>query len=163
MDLLDIIDDVLEQEKYILPSKGETQVDLDFSFDEVMFDKMANFILNLDPDKLSDNQLNTVMKILDDIKLQAEEESEEIDELRKPRLAKRTPLQKNQASKRWYSKNRTHVKRRERKLRRSAEGRKREARAPRLARQNKTPTERKRVRYHVRKKSKRRKDGEPTK
>jgi hypothetical protein len=151
MDLFDKIDDVLEQEANILPPKGETKVDLDFSFDEEMFDKMANFIINLDPDKLNDNQVEAVIKMIEDL----EPEVEEIEELRKPKLAKRTPATKNQYSKKWYRKNRTHVKRRKKKFRRSAEGRKRANKREILARQGRTPTGRKKVRYHVRKRSQR--------
>lgn len=149
MDLFDKIDDILEQESNILPPKGKTEVELDYSFDEEMFDRMANFIVNLDPEKLSDDQLEKVLNMIEDL----EPEVEEIEELRKPRLAKRTPAIKNQYSKKWYRKNRTHVRRRKAKFRRSAEGRKRANKRERLSRQGKTPTGRKKVRYHVRKRS----------
>jgi len=149
MDLFDKIDDILEQEANILPPKGETDVELDFSFDEEMFDRMANFIVNLDPDRLDDTQLEKVINMIEDL----EPEVEEVDELRKPKLAKRTNAVKNQYSKKWYRKNRTHVKRRKAKFKRSSEGRKRANKRERLSRQGRTPTGRKKVRYHVRKRS----------
>lgn len=152
MNLFEKIDDILEQEDNILPSKGETKIDLDFSFDEEMFDKMANFIINLDPDRLSDSQVESVIKMIEDL----EPETEEIDELRTPKLAKRTSSTKNQYSKKWYRKNKTEIKRRKKKFRRSSEGRKRENKREKLSRQGKTPTGRKKVRYHVRKRSDRR-------
>ncbi len=149
MNLFDKIDDVLEQEANILPKKPDTEVELDYSFDEEMFDRMANFIVNLDPDKLNDDQLEKVINMIEDL----EPEVEEIEELRKPKLAQRTPATKNQYSKKWYRKNRTHVKRRKAKFRRSSEGRKRANKRERLSRQGRTPTGRKKVRYHVRKRS----------
>lgn len=154
MDLLETIEDVLEQEDHILPKK-ENDVKIEYTFDEDMFNKMANFIVNLDPDKLTIDQIDKVIEMIEDIKMQANAD-DDVQEKRIPKLAKRTPLQKNQASKKWYRTHRSHVRRREKKLARSAEGKRREAREPRLARQNKTPTERKKLRYHVRKRSKRR-------
>lgn len=152
MNLFEKIDDVLEQEANILPKKDTENFDIDFSFDEEMFVRMANFIVNLDPDALTDDQVEMVLGMLDDLEM---EDMEEIEELKKPRLARRTSATKNQYSKKWYRKNRQHVKRRKAKFRRSSEGRKRANKRERLSRQGKTPTGRKKVRYHVRKRSKR--------
>lgn len=150
MDLFEKIDDILEQEDNILPAnKKEGSAELDFTFDEEMFDKMANFIINLDPDKLSDDQIEKVINMIETLEI----EVDDLQELRKPRLARRTPATKNQYSKKWYRKNRTEIKRRKKKFRRSSEGRKRENKRERLSRQGKTPTGRKKVRYHVRKRS----------
>jgi hypothetical protein len=109
MNLFDKIDDVLEQEAYILPKKEYIEPEDDDGFDEEMFYRMADFIINLDPEQLSDDQLEVAMAIIDDFDAY---EDENVQELRKPRLAKRTPATKNQYSKKWYRKNRTHVKRR---------------------------------------------------
>jgi hypothetical protein len=159
MNLFDKIDDVLEQENNILPKREKEDDDeLDLAFDEEMFNKMANFIVNLDPDKLSDDQVDVVLDILDELD---DDELEDVQELRKPKLAKRTPATKNQYSKKWYRKNRTHVKRRKKRFKRSAEGRKRANKREILARQGKTATGRKKLRYHVRKRSDR-KDREKT-
>jgi hypothetical protein len=151
MDLLETIDDILEQEDKMLP-KDSTKVSLDFSFDERMFSKMANFIINLDPDSLNDTQVQEVINMIEKLELENDEE-EDIKEVRKPRLAKRTTATKNQASKKWYRANRTRIKRRKAKFRRSSEGRKRANKKERLAKQGRTPTGRKRVRYHRRKRS----------
>lgn len=149
MDLFDKIDDVLEQEDYILPKREIPEED--FTFDETIFSKMANFIINLDPDKLSDSQLETAINIIEEFENKFDDE--EIQEVKTPRLANKTPATKNQYSKRWYRTNKVEIKRRKAKMKRSAEGRKRRKAAPRLARQGLTPTKRKRVRYHVRKRS----------
>jgi len=156
MDLLETIEDILEQENTILP-KGDTKVKLDFSFDESMFDRMANFIINLDPDSLDDTQVEQVINMIEKLEVEGGEEEENIEEVRNPKLAKRTLASKNQYSKKWYRKNRTSIKRRKSKFRRSSEGRKRSKAKERLSKQGKTPTGRRKVRYHVRKKSDRRK------
>jgi hypothetical protein len=51
MNLLDTIDDILEQEDNILPVR-EKEVDIP-DVDEEIFNRMADLIINLDPDKLS--------------------------------------------------------------------------------------------------------------
>jgi hypothetical protein len=158
MDLLETIDDILEQEKSILP-KDKTKTKVNFEFDENMFDKMANFIINPDPDSLSDSQVESVINMIEELEVDVEE----LDELRKPKMAKKTVSTENQYSKRWYRKNRTNIKRRKAKFRRSSEGRKRLMKKKKLAKMGRTPTGRKKVRYHVRKKSDRRVDNEPTK
>lgn len=149
MNLLETIDDILEQEDNILP-KIETDVKVDWTFDEEMFSKMATFIINLDPEKLSDSQLEEVLIFIDKLEMDAKED---IKELKTPKLAKRTPAGKNQYSKKWYRKNRTEIKRRKKKFKRSSEGRKRQKARVRLGRQGRTATGRKKVRYHVRKRS----------
>ena len=158
MDLFEKIDDILEQENTILPKK-ETKNELDFSFDENMFDKMANFIINLDPDSLSDSQVEQIINIIEELEVEAgEENEEELEEEKKPKMAKKSLAPENQYGKKWYRKNRTQVRRRKAKFRRSSEGRKRMLAKERLERQGRTPTGRKKVRYHVRKKSDRREE-----
>lgn len=143
MEILETIDDILDQEDYIL-SKDDNHI-----IDEKLFDRMANFIINLEPANLDDNQVQEVINIIDDI------EDDDLIEVRTPKLAKRTLATKNQYSKKWYRKNRNKIKRRKAKLARSSQGRKRMKAKVRLARQGKTATGRKKVRYHVRKRSKR--------
>lgn len=151
MDLFDQIDDILEQEDFILPKREI--IEEDYSFDEDIFSRMADFIINLDPDKLSDSQLDSAMSIIDELGEDEEDYEEEIQELKTPKLARRTSSTKNQYSKKWYRINRAKIKKRKAKFRRSAEGRKRQKARMRLARQGKTATGRKKVRYHVRKRS----------
>ena len=150
MKLLEVIDDILEQENNILP-KGDTKVKSEFTFDEKLFNKMANFIINLDPDNLSNNQVQEIINMIE--KLEVEFDNN-IDEIRKPKLARRTPADKNQYSKKWYRTNRNEIKRRKAKLSRSSQGRKRARMKERLAQLGKTATGRKKVRYHRRKKAK---------
>jgi hypothetical protein len=153
MDLLETIDDILEQEDSILP-RDATKVKTEFTFDEQMFSKMANFIINLNPDGLTDDQVQEVINMIEKLEV----EVDEIQEVRKPKMAKRTLATKNQASKKWYRKNKTNIKRRKAKFRRSSEGRKRLMKKERMARQGRTATGRKKVRYHRRVRSDREKE-----
>jgi hypothetical protein len=150
MDFYRKLDIVLEQK--IPPKKeGDTKVKLDYNFDEDLFSKMANFIVNLDPDSLSDEQLDFVIDFINDLEVQT---GEEIQEVSNPRMAKITNPTKNAASKKWYRQNRLHVKKRKKKFYRSAEGRKRLKKKERMERMGKTATGRRKVRYHVRQRDK---------
>jgi len=144
MQILEIIDDILDQEDYMLP-KDDSPI-----IDEKLFDRMIDFIISLEPANLDDEQVQEVINIIDAI-----EDEEDLIEVRTPKLAKRTLATKNQYSKKWYRKNRNKIKRRKAKLRRSSQGRKRIKAKVRLAKQGRTATGRKKVRYHVRKRSKR--------
>ena len=143
MKFLDKIDYIMEQEDKVLP-KGSTKVDLDYTFDENLFDKMANFIINLDPDNLSDQQLEEVLKMIDNLEIEAGELQEKI------RLAKKTKLSKNQYSKKWYRANKTEIKRRKEQFKRSGEGRKRASKRTKNAERGKTATGRRKVKYNRR-------------
>lgn len=157
MSILDTIDDILAEEDSILPKRVQKE-ETKFSFDDEIFSRMANFIINLEPDDLSDGQVEDVIDMIsdlevddDEIESQGEDKGEgEIKEVRKPKLARRTLATKNQASKKWYRKNRTKIRRRKSRFKRSSEGRKRLKAKERLARQGRTPTGRKKVRYHRR-------------
>lgn len=142
MELIDVIDDILEQENTILPKKNK---DIDFVVDEEMFNRLANFIINLNPDDLSDEQVEEVIKIIEKLEVETDGEAE-IEEGR--RLARRTLATKNQLSKKWYRKNKTKVKNHKERLKRSSEGRKRLAMKKRS--KNRTPTGRNKVQYHRR-------------
>ena len=143
-----------------------------------MFDRIANFIIRLEPDQLNDYQLQEAMEIIeildeesvDFTMLVMEEEEDEYTDKEKrankeyyrknkgkgKRKYKRTertePADKLQA--RVYKrKNRQKIKIKKRKLVRSAEGRRRIRMTGRLEKVHMTPTKRKKVRYNpVRKK-----------
>jgi hypothetical protein len=143
MELFDKIDEILEQEDMVLP-KGSTKVKTEFTFDEKLFNKMANFIINLDPDKLSNAQLEGVINMIDGLEI-------EVDNIQEREgHAKKSTLSKNQYSKKWYSANKTEIKRRKQKFKRSAEGRKRMKHKQINARRGKTATGRNKVQYNKR-------------
>lgn len=137
MELLKTIDDILEQETHILPPKDKNT---EFSFDEMLFNKMANFIINLDPDSLSENQVQEIIDMI--------EELEVIEEA--ARLAKMTTSNKNQYSKKWYRTNKDSIKKRKDKMARSSQGRKRAKMKGKLSRIGRTATGRRKVKYHRR-------------
>ena len=142
MELFEKIDDILEQENHILPKKA-TKVKSEFSFDELMFNKMANFIINLDPNDLNDDQIQEVINMIEKL---------EIEIVQEERLARKTLQPKNQYSKKWYRANKTEIKRRKEKFARSSEGRKRSRREGKLAKIGKTATGRRQVKYNTRQK-----------
>jgi hypothetical protein len=150
LELIEIIDDILEQEDHILPKS--TKVNNEFSFDELVFNKMANFIINLDPDSLNDNQLQEIIDMIEKLEVEFDDD-EGIEEVKTPKFAKRTAANKNQYSKKWYRTNKNSIKRRKAKMSRSSQGRKRVKMKERLAKIGKTATGRRKVRYHRRKRS----------
>ena len=139
MNLLEKIDDVLEQEDLILPVK---KVEYEPNSDELIFNRIANFIINLDPDKLNYDQVQEVIDMIDGV----------ADNLQEDRLAKKTLLDKNQYSKKWYRANKTEIMRRKEKFSRSSAGRKRAKIKKRMERTGKTATGRNQVKYNIRKK-----------
>lgn len=144
MELLEVIDDVLEQENNILPKRI---VDVVESFDEKLFNRMANFIINLNPDRLSENEVQEIINMI-------EKFEEEFDDLQEIRLARRTPQDKNQYSKKWYRTNKTSIKKRKARLDRSSQGRKRAKMKEKLSDIGKTATGRRKVKYHRRQRDK---------
>lgn len=145
INLFDKIDDILEQEDKVLPKKA-TKVNTEFTFDEKLFNRMANFIINLDPDRLSDGQLEEIINMIDNLEV----DLDELQETEKTRLANKSTLAKNQYSKKWYRANKTEIQRRKEKFKRSSEGRKRARLKSKNARINRTATGRGKVQYNKR-------------
>ena len=139
MSILLKIEDILRKEYAILPKKEKIDLDLD----EQLFNKMANFLINLNPDDLSYEQTQEIINIID-----------ELDGLDEERLANKTTLDKNQYSKKWYSMNKMEIKRRKGKLERSSEGKKREKMKDKMEKVGKTPTGRNKLKYNRRIKGK---------
>lgn len=131
--------DILEQiEDFMSPS-----VPLEIEFDGSLFDRMAEFLMKLEPDQLSDEQLEELIGIMDDLEMQGEEEANEA------KMAKKTLASKNTYSKQWYRRNKSKIKRRKEKLKKSAEGKKRERKKDSMRSSNKTPTGRPLRKYHT--------------
>jgi len=110
-----------------------------------IFNRVSNFILQLEPDSLSDDQLDEVVEILD--QLEFDEEVEE-QQKRRPRLAKKSSVKKKQYSRQYTRRNRAQIKRKRSLFKRSSEGRKRALLKKRMALKFRTPTDRVKVRYH---------------
>lgn len=133
--------DVLEQVDNFLNEPVEEE-----DIKQELFNRLASFILQLEPDSLSDNQLDEVVDILD--QLEFDDEIEEQQKKRRPRLAKKSDIKKRQYSRQYTRKNRALIRRKKLKFKRSGEGRKRGLLKKRMALKFKTPTGRIKVRYH---------------
>ena len=117
-------------------SMFEPKPEVTFVSDEELFNRMADFITDLDPDILTDEQLELAMGILDDIEILVDDEPVE----EAARKAKSTLASKKTYGRQWYRKNKTKVKAQKKKMQKSAEGRKRENAKERMQKGNKTPT-----------------------
>ena len=134
--------DVLEQVDNFLNEPVEEE-----DIKQELFNRLASFILELEPDSLSDNQLDEVVEILDHLEFEDELEEQQKTQ-RRPKLAKKSDTKKKQYSRQYTRKNRALIKRKKLKFKRSGEGRKRGLLKKRMAKKFKTPTGRIKVRYH---------------
>jgi len=124
------------EEKYILSTNFSEPVDLD----ESLFNKMMDFIIELDENELTEDQITKVVDILSDIEFE-----EDVSELKR---TKRTNIQKKQYARKYRKANRNKIKMKKKKFQRSAEGKKRKRLAKRMAKSKKTPTGRRKVKYN---------------
>ena len=137
---------ILEKlEDYMAVSMFEPKPEVTFVSDEELFNRMADFITDLDPDVLTDEQLDMAIGILDDIEVLIDDDS--IEEA--ARKAKSSLASKKTYGRQWYRKNKTKVKTQKKKMQKSAEGRKREKAEGRMKKGNKTPTGRPIRTYHT--------------
>lgn len=130
---------ILEKlEDYMTVSMFEPTPEVKFVSDEELFNRMADFITSLDPEVLTDEQIETVIDILDDLEILVDDGDEAVEEAAK--RAKKTLASKKTYGRQWYRKNKTKVKTQKEKMKKSAEGRKRAKAKTRMLRGNKTPT-----------------------
>lgn len=115
---------------------------IDMEFDDIIFDRLMNFIMELDPDILSDEQLEEISDILDNIEMHGEE----VSELRR---AKRSAPEKKRISRQFYRRNRQNIRKKRAKFKKSADGRKRKRVKTRMAKAGKTPLGRRKITYNV--------------
>lgn len=143
---------VLEQESDKILPKKEKEDDLDLPFDEDIFNRLANFVVNLTPENLEGNQIEDIINIIDDMESELDDVKEEVH----PGMARKSTVGKNSSSKKWYRENKGRVKSKKKEFKRSAEGRKRDKNKDRLEKQGRNPSGERKLRYNVRKKSDRR-------
>jgi len=116
------------------------QPDLKIQSNDELFNKMANLIIGLEPDNLSDRQLDKVLEIIEDF-----EDSEELEEEVK---AKKETIGKKAYASKYYNQNKNKMKKKKIELERSIEGKKRNRMKPIMAKGRKSPTGRHLVSYH---------------
>ena len=139
---------ILEKlEDYMTVSMFDPKPEVSFVSDEELFNRMADFITDLDPDILTDEQLDMAIGILDDLEILVDDGDEAVEEAAK--RAKKTLASKKTYGRQWYRKNKTKVKSTKAKMQKSAEGRKRNRAKARMLRGNKTPTGRPVRRYNT--------------
>lgn len=124
--------------KYLNPNVDHAK----FQTDEEIFERMIDFISEIDPECLDDDQLDEVMDILN--ALEPADETE-IDELKK---AKRSSAEKRRLARQYWRKNKAKVKRKRKKFKKSAAGKQRERKKKLMAKSGKTATGRRKVKYN---------------
>lgn len=127
MNLLDKLNILVEQDGFNVDS------------DDPIFTKMANFVLSLDPNKLTNEQIETIVDIVED--LDFEKKNEEVK-------AKKELTSKKQYASTYFRKNKGTIKKKKIELNRSIEGQKRNRMKPIMSKQRKTPTGRHKVSYN---------------
>jgi len=115
---------------------------IDVEYDEQLFERALNVIIDLNPEILEEEQLDEIESILSDIELYGEEDITEV------KLAKKSSAEKRRMSKSFYRKNKAKVKVKRKKFKKSAAGKKRIRKTKQMAKSGKTATGRKKVRYH---------------
>lgn len=120
--------------------------------DEELFTRAMDFISNLDPESLSDEQLETVDSIFEDLEVVSEEdiedeEDEEEESLDEIRYARRTKPKRRRIARMYYRRNKSRVRRARKKFKKSSLGRRRMRIAKRMARSGRTATGRRKVHY----------------
>jgi len=109
--------------------------------DENLFMKMADFIIDLDPEMLDDKQIQEVMDIIDLL---------DVPDVTEVKLAGKSSTDKKNYSRRYTRKNKTKIQSTKEKFKKSAEGKKRKRNKKRLSNHNLTPTKQRTTKYHRR-------------
>jgi hypothetical protein len=129
-------------ENYMKVSMFEPTPEISFISDEEVFNKMANFITELDPEILSDEQLETITDIINNLEV-------DVTDMDEAKMAKKSLASKKTYGRLYYHKNKLRVQKQKKKIQKSVEGRKRERAEERLKKGNKTPTGRPVRKYHT--------------
>ena len=110
--------------------------------DEKLFADMANFLIDIDPEQLTDSQLLKMVEIFTNLESEADQVAEEIK-------AKKTPQSKKTYAASYYGKKKNDIKQKKIDLQNSIEGLKRKRMKPIHAKGRKTDTGRHKVTYHT--------------
>ncbi len=115
------------------------QPHLSIKTDNELFNKMANLIVTLEADNLTDRQLDKVLEIIEDF--------EDADELEEEVKAKKTTINKKAYAGKYYKQNKGKIKKKKVELEKSIEGQTRSRMKPIMSKRRKTPTGRHKVSY----------------
>ena len=117
--------------------------ELDAKRESESFERVLNFIINLEPEQLTDEQLDEVVSIIDMLEFQGEDGISEVIR------AKKSTAEKKREARQFWRRNKAKIKLRRKKFKLSAKGRKRKQLKKRMEKVNKTPLGRKRIQYNV--------------
>lgn len=113
-----------------------------WSMDENIFGRMANLIMNLDPESLTTEQLGIVMNIIEDMEAQ--------DDLGESILkSKKSKMSHNRYSKKYYSLNKTKVNKKKAQVKKSLDGKAKEKKEEIMKKSGRTASGRKKTRYNT--------------
>lgn len=123
-----------------------------YKTDEELFEEMADFIIALEPDQLSEEQIEKILDILEELEIDShiqdfEDEDEDEDELDEKRLAKRTKVKDRLKARKYYKRYKSKIKKKKKRFMRSATGKLRKKKSERMAKSGRTATGRKKVKY----------------
>ena len=128
----------MSNNKYITEQLEDFLTPIIWNMDEHIFSKMFSFIINLDPEILDTDQLETVMNIIQDMEAQ--------DELEESVLkSKKSKMAHNRYSKKYYRLNKEKVKKKKEKFDKTMK-KKKEV----MSKSGRTATGRKLTRYNTR-------------
>lgn len=133
-------------EDYIMVDTPQPIPAVDYGVDEELFDEMINFILNLDPEQLTIEQVEKVIDIIERIEILANPGEENTFEAM---IAKKTVASKKQYSRSWYRRNKSKIEARKEKFKKSAEYKKRKRAKKSKEKANQTATGRPKRRYNT--------------
>lgn len=109
--------------------------------DEAVFAEMANLLMTLEPDQLTNEQIDDMLDIIEKMRTEAEVE-EEIK-------AKKSSFRAKKYAQKYYSDNKKKIKAKKKQLEKSTQGYIRAKMTPYNAKKDQTPTGRKRRSYNV--------------
>lgn len=113
----------------------------DYENPNLVFEKMADFVTNIDHRYLTEEQKVKLLGIIEKI-----EEDEELDEAIK---ARRSASQKKQYASAYYKSNKAKLKTQKNSLKTSIEGNTRKVMGPIMAKSDRTPTGKKKLSYNT--------------
>lgn len=124
------------------------EIDSDEEIDDELFLLMVDFFIETDEEQLeqvlTEDQMDMYYEILDELDLEDEDDSEELDEAR---LKKRISKAEKNKRKRAYRKNKQKIKRKQKKYRKTSSYKKYKKKSKRMSKRGRTSTGKRQTTY----------------
>lgn len=120
----------------------------DVEKDSDIFERMVDFLIDLEPEQLTENQLGILIDILEDMEITYEPLEDEIEEATIRRRRKRTKPSEKRERRQYYRRHRAQIKRKVKRYKKSAKGRRMKKLAKRMAKRGKTATGKRRTKFY---------------